>query len=251
MSPRYHRPRFSTPVRGELRRHPIGSPMASNLPFMAEDRTKQLERDKYYMDIASTVETGADCLGTKVGAVVVLRNRVVSTGYNGTPEGFHNCKEGGCVRCLDRWREKSGLADEMSDPTHRAGQALDRCVCVHAEQNAFMTAARFGIAVDQATLYTTQSPCFSCLKEAVQAGITRIVYGSWYRAAYSPAIRDQYVALYKHLMNGEPSRFEAVGGGRPSIELAGQPDAYAAKFGSVSLDPPPDAQNGQPVVLVE
>jgi cytidine/deoxycytidylate deaminase-like protein len=63
----------------------------------------------------------------------------------------------------------------MSDPHHRAGQALDRCICVYAEQNAFIMAARYGIHVDGATLYTTQSPCFSCLKEAIQAGVVRVV----------------------------------------------------------------------------
>jgi dCMP deaminase len=133
------------------------------------DRPKQIERDRYYMGIAEAVEAAADCLGTHVGAVIVLEKRVVSTGYNGTPAGFPNCSDRGCVRCYDRWLEKQGRSAEMSDPSHTAGRALDRCVCVHAEQNAFITAARFGIAVEGATVYTTWSPCFSCLKEAVQA----------------------------------------------------------------------------------
>jgi dCMP deaminase len=203
------------------------------------DREKQIKRDTYYMDLAKTVETGADCLGTKVGAVVALKNRVVSTGYNGTPEGFPGCKDNGCVRCHDSWLKKQGREDEMTDPSHTPGAALDRCVCVHAEQNAFITGARFGIALEGATLYTTQSPCFSCLKEAVQAGIQRIVYDAWYRAEYRPAIRDQYVSLYQHLSGNDPTRFEALGGGRPHIEDEGQPDAYLEQPGTgVPLEPP-------------
>jgi dCMP deaminase len=182
------------------------------------DRQKQLERDEYYMGIARAVEAGADCLGTHVGAVVVLGNRVVSTGYNGTPEGFDNCSEGGCVRCHDRMLEKAGRQDEMSDPTHVAGRALDTCICVHAEQNAFITAARHGIRLEGATLYTTWSPCFSCLKEAVQAGIRRVVYATWYAVDYSDDLAEQYRRLYEHLANGEPHGFEAIGGGRPAIE---------------------------------
>jgi dCMP deaminase len=203
-------------------------------------RAKQIARDEYYMRLADAVETGADCLGTKVGAVIVLEDRVISTGYNGTPSGFANCKDGGCVRCKDRWHEKQGNQHLMSDEAHKAGQALDRCVCVHAEQNAFITAARFGIRVDRGVLYTTQSPCFSCLKESVQAGITRIVYHQWYKASYSPRIAQQYRDLYEHLTEGDPTRFEALGGGRPQVETDGQMDSDAATEGeeAVELEPP-------------
>jgi len=102
------------------------------------------------MSIALAVERGADCTGTHVGAVVVLGNRIISTGYNGTPEGFENCQDGGCVRCADSKLFKTGMANEMSDSHHVPGAGLDRCVCVHAEQNAFITAARFGISLDGA-----------------------------------------------------------------------------------------------------
>jgi dCMP deaminase len=202
------------------------------------DRDKQIARDEYYMSVAKAIEVGADCYGTKVGALVVLKNRIVSTGYNGTPEGFTNCEDDGCVRCRDRWLEKQGRAAEMTDPTHTEGRSLDRCICVHAEQNAFLTAARFGIGLDGGVLYTTQSPCFNCLKEAVQAGIERVVYGSWYRAKYSPSLVQQYRALCAHLSKGEPWQFEAVGGGQPSFE-EGQPDPYLeSDRESVPLDPP-------------
>ena len=38
---------------------------------------------------------GANCLGSKIGAVIVRNDRVVSTGYNGTPADMRNCDEGG------------------------------------------------------------------------------------------------------------------------------------------------------------
>jgi dCMP deaminase len=207
---------------------------------VARDRVKEIERDDYYMRLADTVETGADCLGTKVGAVVVRENRVISTGYNGTPSEFPNCSEGGCVRCRDSQLYKQNRILEMSDPEHVSGAALDRCVCVHAEQNAFITAARFGIRVDGSILYTTQSPCFNCLKEAVQAGVVRVVYRNWYPAKYSDPLKVQYYELYNHLTEGDPTRFEAVGGGRPPLEDEGQPDPYEAEGEETTGMEPPD-----------
>ena len=204
---------------------------------MKVDRRKQTEDDEYYMGIASAVERGANCLGSQVGAVLVLENRVISTGYNGTPSGFPNCKDRGCVRCYDSWLLKQGRQSEMSDQQHQPGQALDRCICVHAEENAFITAARFGIHVDGATLYTTQSPCFGCLKQAVQAGVVRVVYGKWYAAKYNDALKQQYRQLAKHLAGSNPTRFETLGGGRPLFETEGQPDPYASKTSS-AIEPP-------------
>jgi deoxycytidylate deaminase len=46
-----------------------------------------MSRDEYYMRIAMAVRLKANCLGRRVGAVIVKENRVISTGYNGTPEG--------------------------------------------------------------------------------------------------------------------------------------------------------------------
>lgn len=202
-------------------------------------RDRQIGRDRYYMAIAEQVRGpiaqtdvespppptgglpairgGANCLGSRIGAVIVRDDRVVSTGYNGTPADMTNCDEGGCLRCKDRELEKQGRVDEMSDKSHIAGSALDRCVCVHAEQNALLSAARFGIAVEGATVYTTMSPCFSCLKESIQAGIARIVYLTLYRATYSPGLQAQYDLLVERLRLGDDTNFEPLGGQPPEI----------------------------------
>ena len=54
-----------------------------------------------------------------------------------------------------------------------SGTGYDLCICVHAEQNALLAAARFGIAVEGSTMYTTMRPCFGCTKELLQAGVRR------------------------------------------------------------------------------
>jgi dCMP deaminase len=124
---------------------------------------KMPSRDEYYMGIAVAVREKANCLGSRVGAVIVRDNRVISTGYNGVPEGMQNCLDGGCHRC-------------SNTAIYKSGEAYDLCICVHAEQNALITAARFGIAVFGATLYTTMKPCFNCAKEVLQAGIAQVCY---------------------------------------------------------------------------
>ena len=153
------------------------------------------------MSIAEAVRARADCLGSEVGAVLVRGNRVISTGYNGTPAGFQHCKEGGCLRCQERDRLDRDPAYESPHPETMKGKALDICFCVHAEQNTLLNAARHGIAVEAGTLYVTHQPCFSCLKESVQAGIQRIVYLLPWYGAQDAALRAQYDQLAENLTN--------------------------------------------------
>ena len=119
--------------------------------------------EDYFMGIAMAVRRRANCHGNRVGAIVVLDGRIISTGYNGTPANMPNCLDGGCHRCANRDQYPSGTG-------------YDLCICVHAEQNALLAAARFGIAVAGATMYTTMRPCFGCSKELIQARIEQVCY---------------------------------------------------------------------------
>jgi len=117
----------------------------------------------YYMNIAMSVRLRADCTGNRVGAILVQNDRIISTGYNGTPHNIPNCSEGGCHRCAHRG-------------AYESGRDYDLCICVHAEQNALLAAARFGIATEGAVLYSTMQPCFGCTKEIIQAKISAVYY---------------------------------------------------------------------------
>lgn len=127
------------------------------------DPVRRPTRADYYMGIAIAVRRRANCLGNRVGALLVLDDRVIATGYNGTPQNMRNCDEGGCERCANRDK-------------YRTSQGYDVCICVHAEQNALLTAARFGIAAEGGVLYTTVRPCFSCTKEILQVGVERVYF---------------------------------------------------------------------------
>ena len=127
--------------------------------------TSRPEHDEYFMTIALAVRRRALCLGRTVGAVLVRDNRIIATGYNGTPENMPNCDaiEHGCLRCA--------LPQEFP-----SGTGYDLCICVHAEQNALMSAARFGSPVEGSVLYSTLRPCFGCTKEALQAHVQAIYF---------------------------------------------------------------------------
>jgi dCMP deaminase len=119
------------------------------------------DNDTYFMRMAELVSTRSSCLRRNVGAVVVKEKRVLTTGYNGAPKGLRHCAEVGCVRLENRI--ESGTRHEL-------------CRGVHAEQNAVIQAAYFGVSIKDSTIYTTNFPCVMCAKILVNAGIKEIVY---------------------------------------------------------------------------
>ena len=136
--------------------------------------------DRYFINIAYNVSERSNCIRRRVGAVIVKDKNIISTGYNGTPMGVKNCYEGGCPRC----------ASDIP-----SGQANDTCLCVHSEQNAIAFAARHGSRTEGAVLYCTTRPCFGCLKESIQAGISRIMFVEPYD--YETELEKVYWQLVK------------------------------------------------------
>ena len=124
--------------------------------------------DEYFMSVAHAVKARASCVRRQVGAVIVRNKQIISTGYNGTPRGVKNCNENGCERC--------NAPPEMIP----RGTGLDHCSCCHGEENAIVQAALHGMRTEGATLFTTNSPCTTCAKMAINAGVSRIVFGGTY-----------------------------------------------------------------------
>ena len=122
---------------------------------MSKDRVSW---ENYFMNIAREVATRATCDRKMVGAVIVRGKTILSTGYNGSLRGLPHCDE---------------VGHEMEN---------GHCVrTVHAEANAIIHAARHGIRVEGAEIFITASPCYTCFKLIVNAGITKIYYGEFYR----------------------------------------------------------------------
>jgi dCMP deaminase len=140
---------------------------------------------EYFMNIAKQVATRATCERKHVGAVIVRDRTILSTGYNGSIRGLAHCEDVGCV---------------IED---------DHCVStVHAEANAILQAARNGVAIGGAELYTTASPCWPCFKLIANAGIARVYYGEFYRDEKSLAVARQANIELVDLGRGAPVRVE-------------------------------------------
>ncbi len=110
------------------------------------------------MRIAVDVATRSTCDRKHVGAVIVRERNILSTGYNGSIAGMPHCDDVG----------------HMMDNGH--------CIAtIHAEANAIIQAAKNGVMINNASIYTTASPCWNCFKIIVNSGMKRILFGEFYR----------------------------------------------------------------------
>jgi dCMP deaminase len=142
--------------------------------------------DIYFMDIALMVAKRGNCCRRQVAAVIVKDHRIISTGYNGTPRGVKNCCEGGCPRCAGESPSGTGLSE---------------CICSHAEENAITQAAYHGIALRGSCLYCTLSPCLTCAKMIINAGVQEVVFEDEYEfGAQTCALLHEAGVRYRRLV---------------------------------------------------
>jgi dCMP deaminase len=130
--------------------------------------------DDYFMKIADDVATRSTCIRRRVGAVIVMNKRILSTGYNGAPTNISHCTEETCLRT--KYRVPSGERHEL-------------CRGLHAEQNAIIQAAFHGVPIRGATIYITHHPCSICTKMLINAGIQKIVC----REPYHDPLTDEMI----------------------------------------------------------
>jgi dCMP deaminase len=140
--------------------------------------------DDYFMKITQDVSERAICVKRKVGAVIVKGNRILSSGYNGAPKGFSHCTDELCIR------------KQMNVPS---GQRHELCRGLHAEQNAIIQAAVYGVSIDKSTLYCNYQPCVICVKMMINAGIEKLVYAGGYPDELAQEmLRDSKINVVKY-----------------------------------------------------
>lgn len=117
--------------------------------------------DEYFLNLVQSVRMRGTCDRGRSGCVVVNNNRILSTGYVGSPIGTAHCDD---------------VGHEMHTVTHADSTQTQHCIrTAHNEQNAIANAARFGVALDGATIYCHMTPCYTCAKMIINAGIKRVV----------------------------------------------------------------------------
>ena len=136
----------------------------------------------YFMNIARQAATRSTCDRKHVGAVIVRDKTILSTGYNGSIRGLPHCDDVG----------------HLMEGGHCVGT-------VHAEANAIIQAAKNGVRIEGAELYTTASPCWSCFKMITNAGIRRIAYGEFYRDNRIFDVATKLGVELVHLPDGKES----------------------------------------------
>ena len=113
------------------------------------------------MEICDTVAKRATCDRGRSGCVIAKENRILVTGYVGSPAGLPHCDE---------------VGHQMKKMIHEDGSVTQHCVrTVHAEQNAICQAAKNGISIEGATLYCRMTPCRTCAMLIINCGIGRVV----------------------------------------------------------------------------
>ncbi|KAJ1985443.1 Deoxycytidine monophosphate (dCMP) deaminase [Dimargaris cristalligena] len=122
--------------------------------------------DTYFMMLSELASRRSNCMKRRVGCILVKDNRVIATGYNGSPRGIRNCADGGCPRC------------NAATP---CGESLHHCLCLHAEENALLEAGRVRVeGYGRCILYCNTCPCLGCAKKIVQVGVQEVVYSQAY-----------------------------------------------------------------------
>ena len=130
--------------------------------------SNRIDKDTYYINIAKAVSKRSTCLRRQYGAVIVNNDEIIATGYNGAPRGDENCCDVG--KC---WREEHNIPH---------GEQYEKCVAVHAEQNAVISAPRDKMIGATLYLYGEENgvsinaePCLICQRMITNAGIADVV----------------------------------------------------------------------------
>lgn len=150
--------------------------------------------DEYFLKLSDVVADRATCDRGRAGCVIARNKRILTTGYVGAPAGLPHCSE---------------VGHQIREVTHESGETHKHCVrTTHAEQNAIVQAARMGISIEGATLYCKMTPCYTCAKLIINAGIERVVCRKDYHAsADTKKIFDQ-ASVELEILNDEVEEYE-------------------------------------------
>jgi dCMP deaminase len=150
--------------------------------------------DEYFLKIVDMVGSRGSCDRGRAGCVITRDRRIVATGYAGSPVGLPHCDE---------------VGHEMHTVINDDGTTSRHCIrTTHAEQNAICEAARMGIALEGGTLYCKMTPCYTCAKMIINAGIKRVVCAQDYHAGQRSKEIFQEAGVAYTLANEEMTEYE-------------------------------------------
>jgi len=156
--------------------------------------TSRPDWDRYFLDLCEAVSRRATCDRGRAGCVIVKDKRIMTTGYVGAPAGLPHCDEAG-----HDLRKVIDVDDKVTQHCVRT---------LHAEQNAIIQAARFGIALEDGTLYCKMTPCRTCAMMIINAGIKRVVCEKRYHADQDTTSMFTEAGIALKVVNNEVEKYE-------------------------------------------
>ena len=126
-----------------------------------KQRKDYLTWDEYFMGVAKLSAMRSKDPNTQVGACIVSNdNRILSIGYNGTPNGF---------------KDENFPWDRVGDPL----ETKYLYVC-HGELNAILNYRGYRKDLESGRIYVVFFPCNECAKAIIQSGIKEVIYSHPY-----------------------------------------------------------------------
>lgn len=131
---------------------------------------ERISKKAHYLEVAKAISDRSTCIRRRYGCVIVKNDEIIATGYNGSPRGHANCCDvGSCYR------------ETMNIPH---GEQYEKCIAVHAEQNAIISASRrdmigsimylTGFDADSGEQINAE-PCLICSRMLANAGVRMVV----------------------------------------------------------------------------
>jgi len=150
--------------------------------------------DEYFMEITEAVAKRSTCDRGRMGCVIARNKQILVTGYAGAPSGLPHCDE---------------VGHQMKTITNEDSTVSKHCMrTTHAEQNAICQAAKIGVSINGSTLYCKMTPCSTCAKMIINAGIKRVVCKKKYHAGKETEEMFKTVGIKLEFMNNEIEHYD-------------------------------------------
>lgn len=151
--------------------------------------------DEFFMLTAILIgKLRSTCDRGFAGCVIAKDNQILTAGYAGAAKGLPHCDE---------------VGHEMVTVTRENNIQSSHCVRgVHAEQNAIIQAAKEGICLSGSTIYVSMTPCDTCAKLIINAGIKRVVVLKKYHASKVAEEEFEKLGIEMIVLDGNPQKYE-------------------------------------------
>lgn len=135
--------------------------------------SNRISKEDWYLEIAKVISMRSTCIRAHAGAIIIVNDAIVSTGYSGAPRGEPNCCDIGICD-----RDRLGI---------EPGERYEMCRSIHAEANAILNAAINGISVKDGDMYVYfkrldgqkkkhGKPCLMCGRMIANVGIRKCIF---------------------------------------------------------------------------